>query len=374
MFFAKPGLGEQKKMEFDTMLRMEANYQDNVFLSENDPQGGYTTSVIPGICFYYTTKRSRTDLEYKANVKYFSYDVGQSGTFSDERYDIFHEAQLHFESRMRPRGQKGLFFFLDEYYLDNQTISQLTEPSRERQNKYFTNTLQPLIGLELSRKTSLLAKYENEIVRFKRQSANHSLQHTYRFDIEYYKSRRTFFSLGFQQIYKDFSETADYSVNEGELGFRRIFNKTWSGGLTLSYQVRDFAQDAKVADWSGPTVTAYLKAIRKKKLNVEFTYQNKRNSFDSSVSYRIDRWDLKNQWNPTKKLSLNLTPFYQKDTYDHPAGRRDSLWGFKSQFTLQPKKHISLGIGYDHADRDSNKKEFRYKNNIYYLFFTIKTS
>jgi hypothetical protein len=374
MLFARPGLGAQKKTKVDTMLRLEGNYQDNVFLSESDPKSGYNTSAIPGLHLSYVTDRSRADLEYKAHVKYFSYDTGQAGIFADENYDIFHEGQLRLETRTRPSGQRGLAFNLDEQYFDNQTLSQVSTPSIDRQNKYFTNTLQPEIGLELSKKFRVLASYQNEIVRFRSSSGNDSTQHSYGADIEYYRSRRTFFSLGYRQTQKNFEKTANYAVNEGVLGIRRILNRTWSAGISLSYQMRDYDENAGVSDWSGMATTVFVRAVRKKKLNIELTYQNKRNSFDSSVSYRIDRFDLKNRWTPTRKLSLDFGPYYQKDTYDFPHGRRDSLWGFRSQFAVHPKKHVSLGVGYDHTNRDSNRKGLSYKNNTYYLFFTLKRS
>ncbi len=374
MLFARPGLGAQKTTEVDTMLRLEGNYQDNVFLSESDPKRRYNTSAIPGLHLSYTTDRTMADLEYKAHVKYFSYDTGQAGILANERYDIFHEGQLHLGARTRPSGQRGLAFNLDEQFFDNQTLSQVSTPSIDRQNKYFSNTLQPEISLELSKKFKVLASYQNEIVRFRSSSGNDSTEHSYGADMEYYRSRRTFFSLGYRQTQKSFEETADYAVNEGVLGIRRILNRTWSAGLTLSYQMRDFTDSAGVSDWSGITTTVFVRAARKKKLNIELTYQSKRNSFDSAASYRIDRFDFKNRWTPTKKLSLDFSPYYQMDTYDFPHGRKDSLWGFRSQFAYHPKKHISIGVGYDLTDRDSNITNLSYKNNTYYLFFTLKKS
>lgn len=356
------------------MIRLEGNYQDNVFLSENNPQSGYYTSAVPGLHLGYVTDRSMADLEYNAHVKYFSYDTGQAGIFADENYDIFHEGKLRLEARTRPSGEKGLAVSLDEHYFDNQTLSQVSTSSIDSQNKYFTNTLQPEIALELSKKFKILTSYLNEIVRFRATSGNDSTLHSYGADMEYYRSRRTFFSLGYRQTQKDFEETPDYAVNEGILGLRRILNRTWSAGLSLSYQVRTFAEGSEVPDWSGITTTVFLRADRKKKLNIELTYQNKRNSFDSSVSYSIDRFELSNRWTPTKKLSLDFNPYYQMDTYDFPSGRKDSLWGFNSQLAVHPKKHISLGVGYDRAHRDSNTHERSYQNNTYYLFFTFKRS
>ncbi len=374
MLFARPGLGAQKKTRVDTMLRLEGNYQDNVFLSESDPKSGYNTSAIPGLHLSYVTNRSRAELDYKAHVKYFSYDTGQAGIFADETYDIFHEGQLRLEARTRSSGQGGVAFNLDEQYFDNQTLSQVSTSSIDSQNKYFTNILQPEIGLELSSKFKLLASYQNEIIRFRSTSGNDSTQHSYGADMEYYRSRRTFFSLGYRHTQKDFEETVDYAVNEGVLGIRRILNRTWSAGISLSYQMRAYDENAEVSDWSGMTTTVFVRAVRKKKLNIELTYQNKRNSFDSSVSYRIDRFEFNNRWTPTKKLSLDFSPYYQMDTYDFPSGRKDSLWGFKSQFAVHYKKHISAGVGYDRASRDSNSHERSYQNNTYYLFFTYKRS
>jgi hypothetical protein len=371
LFFTQSSFGAKKKMEINSMIRMQGNYQDNVFLSEENAEEGYFLNANPGIRFRYTGSRSKTDIEYQAHVKYYSYDIGEKGTFDSERYDIFHEGRLRLESRLRPSRQKSLVFKLNDRYCDSQTVSQFSNISQDSQNKYFINTLRPEVGLEFLKKIKLLGHYENEIVQFKSKSANHSIQHVYGLDVEYYKSRRNFFSLGYQQSQKDFDNTTDYAVKEGKFDFRRIFNRTWSGGFNFSYQMRDYVKNSGVKDWSGPAMIIYLRATRKKKLDLELTYQNKRSSFDSSFLYRIDRWDLKNKWKPTKKLSMDFSPFYQRDTYDFPPGRKDSLWGFKSQIALHPKNHISLGLGYDYANRDSNEKGFGYESNVYYLFFSV---
>ena len=367
LFMARVGEGAQRKMEFRPMLRMESNYQDNVFFSEDDPQSGYIINTVPGISCHYISKRSRADLEYQAEVKYYSYDTGYEGTLADENYSVFQDGRVYLETRTRPAGRKGIEFSLDERYRDN----QLSGSSQIKHSKYFVNTVEPEIGMELSGKIKLLGSYEHEMVQFNSTSGNDSTQYTYSLEVEYYKSRRSFLSLGYNRIQKDFDKTSDYTVNEGELAFRRIFNRTWSGGFSLFYQMRDYTQNSHIDDWSGLVTKIFLSAVRQKKLDVNITYQLRRNSFDSAVSYRIDRGDIQCLWRPFKKLSVEFSPFYQQDTYDYPQGREDSLWGGKSHITYQLQKHISLGIGYEYADRDSNKDGFSYQNNVYQLFFSV---
>lgn len=374
MLFAQPGFGKEKKTKFSTMLRLEESYQDNLFLSEENPESGFTTTAIPGIYMLYATGRTKVDLEYKAHMIYYSYATGQEETSGDKSYDIYHQGNLSFESDMWSSNHKGLTLSLDERYYDNQTISLLSdssEPLQDNQNTYFTNTLTPGIVLKLSRKFKIIAEYENEIVRFKSSSGNDSTQHVYGFGMEHIRSQRNFFTLGYRQTQKDFSQSTGFSVKEGELGFRRILNRTWLGGIVLSYQMRDYGKDTNTANWSGLTTKIFLKAVREKKLDIELVYQRKPNYFDSSVFYMIDRWDLKNKWTPTKKVLLFISPYYQTDSYDVPHGRLDSLWGIASSFAYRVGKRISLGLEYGHSERNSSEKDFSYTNNVYNLFLSI---
>jgi hypothetical protein len=167
-----------KKRPFTVSCELRAGYDDNIFTSNINKQGSFTTAIVPSILVNYPMRQTLLSMRYTFNATYFESRPGQSYDLNHEFVGrINHSFSSRFNLDVRDRFRYGY-----EPQLFDSALTLF------RSGEYINNTGTIQFNAQWERKFGTVTSYTNDIIAyqdsviaFNQNRMAHSLNHDFRF-------------------------------------------------------------------------------------------------------------------------------------------------------------------------------------------------
>ena len=194
------------KTKVTPKLAYKAEYDDNIYLEENNEKSDYINTVTPGIGFSFEGKRGnylRAGYEVDL-VRYSDYD--------DNNYES-HKATGGFGIKSRP----GLYLKVSDRYTDTADPYGSAELYKEgKKTKRLVNTLEDYVGYEFSDRFILEVQYKNFVEEYDlfTDRWQNKRDHVYGGKFYYKLLPKTSFLAEYRRTTREYTEQANATDND----------------------------------------------------------------------------------------------------------------------------------------------------------------
>jgi hypothetical protein len=401
------GAVEGQLYGFHPYISLQGEYNDNIFLTENNTKGDFITTVSPGLKYKTMGAGYNFDLDFNLGLNsyasesqnnYISYDGRLNTSYSfDPRWTIRLNEAL-------TRSREGI----ESYTVTTTTGAQPYTSSSTGGNQYLRNMFEPVLEYKFGEADLVSLLYQNMIYRVEGGTGNDSTGNSINTSLNYWFNIRNGISLAYTyetaqfefspnwvgstvkgeyhyrfnprtMIFGSYTFTVrnfdfpgnDYSVNSPAVGLEHAFSATLKGQAKLGW----FFQ---VIDTGTPTNGPVL--------NFSITQQTPRTTYTISFDggYREDYFTAQNMGfslyygvraNVThrlrERLSVGLTGLLLRDEYKNPDYKNWN-WGLTGNLSYQPYKWMTISLGASNNSRESDLSESSYRENRIFLKLTAE--
>lgn len=399
--------------KFKPRMSLMEEYTSNVFLTKNNPQEDFLTTISPGLAFMATENRqARTglDLDYELGLVFYAHNSQRNYVSHSGRLNTWHTF-----------GHRWTLRLWDSYYRSQEPIEQVisvqTSPGvyypgiQRNRYTYERNILAPSLTYQFGREDLLELTYRNDYYNTRDPAGDDSVGNsvtprlTYWFDIrngiilEYVfltvayqiqpdldsghrgRARYTYrfnpqTSVFAEYIYDTLdyeSPGIDYVVNSPSVGITHAFSPSLDGRFQVGY----FWRTPDVGDTTaGPTLDAGI-TQRTLRLTLDLSFKGGY-GFDffgseglgfikyyrgiASVSYRF-----------TERLSSSLIGTLEWDEFPQEGDRKDWFERVVANLNYQPWRWFTVSLGGSYGQRESNVDANDYEEWRAFLRLTAST-
>jgi len=401
------------RWSFIPRVYVEQQYDDNLFLTEEDEEDDFATVISPGVTLKYEEPTLRVDLNY-AYRKFFYYD------FTDLDYDD-HRGRLVAGIDFGPRLSLGVRDVLirSEDPIELADTSQSQRPSVRigERNRYTRNILEPEATVHFGDFNSLTLGYRNEILRNNADDVADQDTNAYnallafRLNIHngleffgeyidqsygstdppepprdydgneirgryiYYFNPITSAHIQYRYYLRDFDDPAggfpDYKVHNPSIGFSRELLENLTLEASAGYEYRDVEDKSNEQAFFGQ----FNLSGRYKELELKLSSSTGfGEDLDSAESLGFNQFwaagaDFTYQL--LERLFVSVSGYFEKDDYKD-IDRVDKYYIARGDLTYQPLQWLFLSFIYEHNERDSNADFESYKDNRVLFRLTVQ--
>jgi hypothetical protein len=394
-------------------LYVEQQYDDNVFVTEDDKEDDFATIIAPGITMRYETPTRRIDLDYQYRRLYY-YE------FTDLDYDD-HRGRLVAGIDFGPRLSVGVRDVLirSEDPIEFTGTSQFERPSIRigQRNKYIRNVVEPEATVRFGERNSLRLGYRNEILRNEADDVADQDTNAYNAlltfrpnthnGLEFYsdyidqsygstdppepprdyhgneiRGRYTYYfnpitSAHFQYRYylRDFNDPAGgfphYEVHNPSIGISRELLESLSLKASAGYDYRDVRDKSNENVFSGQLGLSGQHKELEFQLDGSTGFGEDLDSAESLGFYQFWAAGADFTYQLLQRLSLSASGYFEKDDYKD-IERVDKYYTARGNLTYQPLKWLFLSILYEYNERDSSAEFESFTDNRYFFRITVQ--
>jgi hypothetical protein len=213
-------------------ISLREEYDDNIYLTADDEEADFITSIYPSVSLSYITNLLRLSLDFGFNFRFYAHNPDENDTDSTQTAKL--------EATIAP--YKDIFFIrlFDEYKrvaidereqvaLDNSLVN-MTDSNNFMINPYF------VIPLSGTLKTNIGYTYNNQW--YKEESGDNTTEHIFNAALTKELSSRLAASLSYAYVIHDAEETEDYNgedYNRHEASVGLNYQVTQKLSLSGSY-------------------------------------------------------------------------------------------------------------------------------------------
>ncbi len=362
---------------FTTYIEVKEEYNDNVYLTEDDKTRDIIHCIAPGFEFSFNTPKSHIDMNYELRVfEYENYEHNDGLDTTDENY-VGHELNLEMESQIFPR----LLIGLEDAFIKSRRPSDMAGDilNRASRAKYWRNQVAPYLQYKLGKKLFLLLKYRHENLDYDETrfaGDEDSKEDRGYLTFEYQFNTKNSIDLDYQFWVRDYDYSTTYRANQVTLGYKRAFSSILTGEIRGGYQNRNFDHEIEdvVSDWDGFVGKLSLEAKTSKSkgvLSFERDMTGVGEGEDYFVAWRVS---FEGSYDFGDKLTFSLMGAYQNSDYEeervywhlNPIEREfktrgDDFYSGGASIKYAFYDWLSLELLYIHNERDSNIREEDYE-------------
>ena len=375
LFLSSPVLGDVQEhiSKLHPYVTLQEQYDDNIYLTQQNPQSDFITTITPGLKYVAKGPAYNFDLGFELGMNFYASNPENNYMSYLGRLNTSYSFSPRWtvslnESLIRSRNN------LQSYSLATPAGQQTFTSSNTGQVLYLRNTFQPSIEYKFGRENLVTLNYLNMVYREDGEAGNNSLENsvsprlTYWFDVrngitlDYAYTRGDFENesqpnwagnnLGGRYMYRfnprttafgeyrylkmDFeSPRTNYSVHSLSAGLNHAFSPSLTGMAQFGWfrQVGDVGSPL-----SGPVCNFSLtQLLQRTRLTLAFEggYQEQYFTSDNlGISlYTRARATVTHQFR--ERLSVGLTGALERDEYQNPD-RIDYTYGITGTFPTSP--------------------------------------
>jgi hypothetical protein len=383
-------------------------YTDNVFLSDDNTQTDWITSVTPGLRYNLVGKNNTLMLSYAPTFSYYD----KYSDLNTVRHNASAEAALQL-AQHTAFTIRNVFVRTEEPISREEVEDETVNRSRE---PYYTNTATAEIAHEFGSSDMFRLQYTDTLRDNEAPDEEDSKSHNGLINLIYWFQphlgidtqvayTRGEFSDGsddfdrwygylrlikrfdphldvfvrYAHTYLDFDgETEDYQVYDASIGIDYAPTATTSLSLGAGYFIQDIergqgADESEEED--GGTLNAILRKTWKHggiDLTGETGY---RQSYFGAENLGFDKYSrivVSARHRFTQDFSGNISGSYREDTYTETIDdRKDDTWVGAVGLGYQPRPWLTAGLQYAYRERDSDIDINDYNENSVMLTITL---
>jgi hypothetical protein len=394
-------------------IYVEQQYDDNLFVTEDDEEDDFATVISPGITMRYETPTRRIDLDYEYRRLYY-YE------FTELDYDD-HRGRLVAGIDFGPRLSVGVrnLFIRSEDPIELTGTGQFERPSIRigERNTYIRNILEPEATVRFGERNSLRLGYRNEILRNDADDVADQDTNAYNALLTFRLNTHSGLEGYWQYIDQSYDSTdppqppRDYDGNDIRGRYTYYFNPITSAFIQYLYYQRDFDDPAGgFPDYKvhNPSIGFSRGLLENINLEASAGYEYRDVRDKSNEKAFFGRLDLSGQY---KELELRLygstgfgedldsaesfgfnqfwaagadftyqllqrlfasaSGYFEKDDYKD-IDRVDKYYTARGNLTYQPLQWLFLTFLYEYTERDSNVDFESFTNNRYFFRVTVQ--
>ncbi|MDY6861426.1 MAG: hypothetical protein SV062_00385, partial [Thermodesulfobacteriota bacterium] len=361
-------------------IKMENEYNDNVFSTEDDMSSGLINYIVPRFIVNSIGTRHTILFDYGLKViRYNNIDTYSDIDLKDLNY-IGHRLGLQAKRKVTDQLRLGI----DERFLVSRRPTDMyIGTNRISASKYLRNWSSPYMEYQINERVGFTLQYTFDNLQYREFSSIYDEDteaHTFNASFVYEKNFKTRFLLNYQSSIRDYDGSSGYNKNQFIFGIKRKFNPEIKGEIFTGYETRKFDREIKgvvedIKDFPGG-----LKLSRETKKNkVELSYNHHPVEIGEGDNYyTVNRLSLNVLFLNFQKIKFSNYFFYEWVYYDKLKGlshggslkkRDDKLFGFDLYVDYLVKPWLTISLGYTRIERDSNVIKGDYKENRLFLTF-----
>ncbi len=330
------------RVVFKPAVSVKEEYNDNIFLTENDKEDDFITTVSPSISLEYSpNKMLDLSLDYGLNFRIY----GNNDQLNDTTLREIQSIRLDVAARPFSR----IFLNLTDIY-DRVAVDQRRRTAQDNAflNKTERNilTISPYAVLPVTSSASVTAGYEYINTRYDDSEASDSDSHSYfgSLDKKFNSKLTGFLKYRFTNYRADESNLQagvdDYDKHEGTAGaaYKANSRTELSGEIGQSYLKSSELDDSDSLIWK--LMAAYNQATEGALSAVAAYEKSFENSIINGVSEK-ERADLIVELGRIYKVSIN--PYYIVDKFVN-IDRKDRVAGISSTISHNVSRKITASV------------------------------
>ena len=336
----------------------DGRYDDNIYLTPDNKKDDWITTVTPGVDLRRTAGRHIFELGCSAELlKYWD-----NPDDSTQHYNLSLLGDLNFPG--------GKFFTIRDKFkkTTDPATSEITDPEDRTRNDLS------FVAGHKGERISFDMGYENIRDDYKELDTLDKYEDIYTITGYYLFLPKTSFLLEYNRGFVTYDEERnDADYHEANIGIKGQWSPKMTGLFKIGQQRREYAGGD---DFRGSVtfLGAQWTPLERTSLNITGRWGVDESTSDVNNYYRTSSLGLKLVQGIGEKWSLSLSGSHKFNKYPeeqttttNTGKRRDSLWTAGIAGTYSIRKWLSLKIGYQYKNRESNFNEFDYDGNQYFV-------
>jgi hypothetical protein len=385
-------------------ISIQAEYNDNIYLTQNNPKGDFITTVSPGLNYTARGAGYNFELAYTLGLNFYASESQNNYISHDGSLGAFYSFNPQWTVRLNDtltRSREGV-----ENYTVTTAGVQSNVASASHGSLYLRHIFEPAVEYNFGREDQIRLQYRNMIYRVDDGTGEDSTENTIITSLAYWFNIRNGINLDYifttgqfetqpdgvgnkfigrynyrfnpkTMVFGEYSFSIrdfeapgiDYTVHSPGIGVEHAFSPTLKGRASFGWfwQVIDTG-----TPFSGPTYTFLLtQSAQKTTYNLAFDGGYREQYFTSdnlgfslynqiSVNVTHQLWE---------RTSVGLTGLVARDDYQNPD-RIDWTWGLTGILSYQPFKWLTVALEALTNSRSSDLHGNDYRENRVLLKLT----
>ncbi len=352
------------EMRLRPKMRLEQEFTDNYFRSEENEADVWVTSVNPGIEFMYFTDRSRVDLDYV--FSYFWHNEDEDDVDSSDLDYAGHNLNLFAAHRFLTRLTLGV---TNEFIRTREPASADQFSNIVNRNKYWRNRVEPYLQYDIAEKGEARLAYRNEQFNWEQTDPGQedSSENRGILTLTYNLNSTNHLDLQGMIWNRDYDgDLSDYDSYQGKLTYRREFSSWLKGEAGAGYHKRDFDEDE--LDDLDEFIFHIMANAETDVSKLNFAFE--RNIVDFTISneyFTAYRADLNGEYIFIDVIRAYGGGYYQLSDYENSSREDDTYQGRLGVGYSFLDKMFEVSLEYNYTERDSNEAGLDYDENRVFL-------
>jgi hypothetical protein len=353
-------------IRFKPSIKIQGEYDDNIFLEATDKKSDFITTIAPTINFDLPFGDYRASLAYALNAVNFANYPRQNSY----NHEVIAFLGINFTN----------FKFTAEN--DFQDTKEIADTELSRRIHRSRNDVRANASTDLHR-INLDLGFRNIFDDYRESAWQNEDRYENIFALK--TSYRVFpktslfleYNLGGVRYYTSDNPNADY--HQGFIGIEGMLTARSLAEIKVGYQARKYKRSG-VADFYGLVTTVGIteKFTARDIGKLAFLRSAVESTYGINNYYEANRLVAEYGHDFTERLSASLTSAYQFNRYPKETieegetkKRKDTLWMAGILLNYKLRKWVSFEIGYKYDGKNSNFGVFDYGDNISTLSVTV---
>ena len=356
--------------EFHPRISLSEEYNDNIFLAEDNEQDDWITTVSPGFNLTYKNKSIRALIDYNMRFRFYA-------DHTEENDDRFKDVQ---------RGSASLWFFEGRPFTLKLSENITREAIDQRDTLFsdgdltdsttiYKTLISPQYRWHLAPTWSLVTSYDFHYIDYVDEAGDDYLKHVGRLSLQKELSSNTTLSANATYTISDSDdERDDHTEQNYTFGINHQVGPRTSLSFEGGYSLIEY-------DTGGDSDSITIDADLRYKISAVLTYfLTYSQDYDASVSDGLTENKKASTGIEYKKGSLrsSVSMYWNSSDYERTE-EENELFGAKYDLDYPLSSSLSshFDIGYEHAlydPEDKNVDSYHLGTSIAYKYRRIKTS
>ncbi len=393
---------------FTPSLSISEEYTDNIFLTENNEEYDYTTSISPGFNFQVFEKRYGASLSY--NPSYVHYDRFHENSTWRQNASFSGWSDLSKHTKLTINDT---FVRTEDPNIGEDSGIEKDTTIRRNREPYYTNSSSLNLNHKFSERDNIGVGYLHSFLENKDPDTEDNERHNP--SINYSHMFNPYLSLDTSVSYTrgDFEVSDNFDNWNGSLTLVKKFTKYLDGSIRYSHTIMDYKGDTEEYKIYDPSIGMNYTIAEDTflSMNVGYFVQDRENSDDESgltLTGNLGKtWEFKRgsitatgssgyeesyfgsenlgfnryygaqtsaNYRLIKSLTGNISGSFRRNKYiNQDDNRADWLKNAGAGLTFNPItiRWLHLSLNYSYSTVDSTQKENEYDENRVLLSITL---
>ncbi len=374
-------------------ISVRQEYNDNIYLTPNNEEDAFITTIIPAVNLTYEASRFTLSLDYSLHFKFYSNNSNLNET------SLSRVQRVHLDSMVNIYREIVFIHITDDYRRVPIDDRSNTAVDNELTNMTDSNTFvfNPYILYPLTATLQVRADYIYENIWYKHKSGDDTENHTLSVDLikEFTPTLKGELSFSYLMHRPDLTEEYDRQSIEGTLEFEASQDLTITGGMGYTWFDFDMSPDSDESFWNvgaeyklsealalASNYTVYFVdsvrngTYKSRTLEGSLTYSKfittkitlRKSKSEYLNSSRLDKSrgiDVDFSMPLTDRLTCSAAGSYTYFKF-YPEGRKDKRYSARVSVDYE-MRIATLSFGYTFNKNNSTDNTYDYDNNIVWV-------